>query len=381
MMQVRALNEADSPLRLEEWAAGDFRIAVATLNVEKTLNALSLPMIDILAPQLARWAADPKVVMLWLAGAGERAFAAGGDIQALYASVTRNHAAGAHVDDYAETFFEREYRLDHALHTFPKPIVAWGHGVIMGGGLGLLSAASHRVVTERARVAMPEVTIGLFPDAGATWLLRNMPQAWAAWLGLTGANMNQADAVASGLGNFPIPSAARADIQAALCAARFSGYAQADGELIGRVLQPFVSSPDPTTSALVRHREAMEAALLPLPADAAEALLRLGALADGDEYLAKGVAAARHGCPTTVGIVLEQLRRARELDLAGCFRLELVVGTHCARNRDFAEGVRALLIDKDNSPRWQHPDAAALPAGWVESHFAPPWAQHPLQDL
>ncbi len=380
-MHVHALNAPDSVLRLEEWQAGSHRIAVAILNNEKTLNALSLPMVEILAPQLTRWAMDPEVAMLWLGGAGDRALAAGGDIQALYAAIQRNHAAGGQVDDYAERFFEAEYRLDYQLHTFPKPVLGWGHGVVMGGGLGLLAAASHRVVTERVRIAMPEVTIGLFPDAGATWLLRNADPAWAAWLGLSGVHMNQADAHALGLGQYPMPSSLRETIQEALCAVAWSAEPEANAARLDTLLRRHVVLPDPAGSALVKHHAVLNAALLPLPQTAAEALQRLAQLPKDDDYLAKGVAAAAHGSPTTVALVLEQMRRAAALSLADCFRLELVVAVHCARNKEFMEGVRALLIDKDNAPKWTYPDAATLPHGWVASYFVPPWPQHPLQDL
>ena len=249
-MQVHALNAPDSVLRLEEWQAGSHRIAVAILNNEKTLNALSLPMVEILAPQLTRWAADPEVAMLWLGGAGDRALAAGGDIQALYAAIARNHAAGQQIDDYAERFFEAEYRLDFQLHTFPKPVLGWGHGVVMGGGLGLLSAASHRVVTERARIAMPEVTIGLFPDAGATWLLRNAEPAWAAWLGLSGAHMNQADAVALRLGQYPLPSSTREAVQQELCAVSWSAEPEATAARLDTLLRRSVATAQVRRSAL-----------------------------------------------------------------------------------------------------------------------------------
>lgn len=380
-MATRLLNAPDAPLVIEEWDAGSHRVGVATLNVEKALNALSLAMIEILAPALDRWSQDPGIAFLWLQGAGERAFAAGGDIQALHASVTKNHDAGTQVDDYAETFFEKEYRLDYTLHTYPKPVLTWGHGIVMGGGFGLLTASSHRVLTERARIAMPEVTIGLFPDAGSTWLLRNMPPAWAAWMALCAVNFNQADGIASGFGNFAVPHAARAAVIETLCAARWSGSSAVNSKQLDALLAPFVVPPERASSQLLMHREAIERALTPLPRDAADALARLATLDTSVDYFRKAVAAARHGCTTTIGIVLEQMRRARTLDLADCFRMEMVIATHCARNRDFAEGVRALLIDRDNTPRWTHPDAAALPARWVDSHFVPPWPVNPLSDL
>ena len=131
---------ADVVVLEERRTASGHTLALATLNVEKTLNSLSLPMIEILAPALARWNERPDVVAIVLRGAGERAFCAGGDIQALYRCMTRNREARAHVDDYAERFFEAEYRLDYAIHLSLKPVICFGHGVVMGGGLGLFSA-------------------------------------------------------------------------------------------------------------------------------------------------------------------------------------------------------------------------------------------------
>ena len=154
----------DAPgIEFQLWpSAGPGHIAVATLNVPATLNSLDLTMVDALAAALVQWRDDPAVAMVYLRGAGDRAFCAGGDIQALYRSCKANREAGSRVDSYAEDFFEREYRLDYVLHTFPKPVLCFGHGVVMGGGLGLLAASRFRVVTPKSRVAMPEITIGLF---------------------------------------------------------------------------------------------------------------------------------------------------------------------------------------------------------------------------
>ena len=211
------LNAASDVVVLEERrTASGHTLALATLNVEKTLNSLSLPMIEILAPALATWNERRDVVAILLRGAGERAFCAGGDIQALYRCMTRNHAAHAQVDDYAERFFEAEYRLDYAIHRARKPVVCFGHGVVMGGGLGLFSASKYRLVTERSRIAMPELTIGLFPDAGASWILKGLSSANAVWLGMTGTHMLTADAMFIGLATHAIPASAWSTLVEAL---------------------------------------------------------------------------------------------------------------------------------------------------------------------
>ncbi len=211
------LNDADAPVLLrEQRTASGHKIGFAPLNAEATLNSLSLAMIRLLASQLARWAEDEETVCVLLDGAGERAFSAGGDIQALYRSMVRNHEAGEEVDPYAQTFFEAEYRLDHQLHTYPKPVLAWGSGIVMGGGLGLFSASTLRVVTQRARIAMPEITIGLFPDAGATRLLAGMARHQALFLALTASHMNAGDALRLGLATHFADHAAKPEVFEAL---------------------------------------------------------------------------------------------------------------------------------------------------------------------
>jgi enoyl-CoA hydratase/carnithine racemase len=356
-------------------ASGDALVAEARLNSEATLNALSLEMIDLLTPALKDWAKDDRVVAVVLSGSGDRAFSAGGDIQALYRAMQVNHQAGERVDDYPYDFFEREYRLDYLLHTFPKPLVALGHGVIMGGGLGIFSASDIRVVTENVRIALPEVTIGLFPDAGGTWLLRNMPEHRALFLGMTGSHMNAGDAMLCGLGTHAVAGARLSEVLEGICRLDLAGDPVADRTRIGEWLESEVAAVLPAAE--------LPAVAGSLTADAGigAAVSAVRGLAGASAWVDRGIATMERGCPTTVGIVVEQVRRARDLDLAGCFRLEMTVATHCADNHDFSEGVRALLIEKDNKPIWQFGDLESLPAGYVESHFDEPWSVNPLHDL
>ena len=171
-------------------ARGGFSIGHAELDVPETLNSLSLEMVRLLHPALDEWAANPEIAAVVITAAGDRAFCAGGDIQALYRAIEANHAADTVVNDYPFRFFEEEYRLDYAIHQFPKPVITVGHGIVMGGGLGIFGASEFRVVTEKSRLAVPEITIGLFPDAGGTWTLGRMPRHWASFLGLTGSQIH-----------------------------------------------------------------------------------------------------------------------------------------------------------------------------------------------
>ena len=191
-MNNRPDHQLDPPvLFIEQPNRHGGKIGHAILNAERTLNALSLPMIELLDQQLRRWAEDPELILVVLKGAGQRAFCAGGDVVELHRSMIA-HPDGP--NPYAEAFFSREYRLDHLLHRYPKPLLCWGSGIVMGGGWGLMAGCSHRVVTPDSRLAMPEIRIGLYPDAGASWFLGQLPRQISLFLGLTGAPLNASDA-------------------------------------------------------------------------------------------------------------------------------------------------------------------------------------------
>ena len=373
LMASAAIDNAQ--VLIEKHATKDGRqVAEVTLNVEATLNSLSLPMAFAIADRLRAWRYDDRIACILFRGAGERAFCAGGDIQALYAAMVKNHAAESLLDDYPFQFFEHEYRLDHLIHTYPKPVVAIGHGVVMGGGLGIFSASHFRVVTEASRIACPEVTIGLFPDAGATWLLRNLPPATAIFLGCTGSHVNGRDALDAGIGTHSVGAAARGDVLTALLGVQYGGGASDPGR-VGAALfaLPQAPLPEPELGAVPRD--------LALQGSYADVTGRIEALAGASRWVDRGIATMRRGCPTSVGIVVEQLRRAPGMTLADLFRLEMTVATHCAHNEDFAEGVRALIIEKDNRPQWRFGNIEDLDAAHVLGHFEPPWAQNPLHDL
>jgi len=178
-------------------------IGVMTLNTPKSLNALSAEMCQLLAQQLDNWQSDDQVVALVLKGAGDKAFCAGGDIRKLYDSMS---ASAPMPNPYATEFFSHEYRLYRQMHFYPKPLILWGDGIIMGGGMGLMAGCSHRLVTERTRFAMPEVTIGLFPDASGSWFLQRMPAKTGLFLGLTGAMCNGNDALLANLAEYAVAS-------------------------------------------------------------------------------------------------------------------------------------------------------------------------------
>ena len=200
---------AEESILFAELPAASGRVGRVTLNVAATLNSLTLEMVDLLQAKLDQWRGDEKIAAIFIDGAGEKAFCAGGDVQALHESAVATPGGPC---DYAEAFFTREYRMNYTLHTYPKPIICWGHGIVMGGGLGVMVGCSHRVVTEKTRIAMPEVTIALFPDVGGSWFLNHMPGKTGQFLALTGASINAADAIYTGLADRFISSEHRSAV-------------------------------------------------------------------------------------------------------------------------------------------------------------------------
>ena len=346
----------------------------AQLNVEATLNSLSLDMVRLLRPALKSWAERSEVVAVVITAVGERAFCAGGDIQALYHAIVANHAAQAVVDDYPFRFFEEEYRLDFEIHQFPKPLITLGHGIVMGGGLGIFGASRFRVLTEKSRLAVPEITIGLFPDAGASWTLRNMAPHWASFLALSGSHINAADALLCGIGTHILAH----DRRAAMVVGALELEWQADEQDYEMVSDWLAQGEQPECPASeLTHVQEREPDFTDFNAEIAATR----ALAGTSDWIDRGIANLQQGCPATAGIVVEQLRRVPDMGLADTFRMELTVATHCAHNTDFREGVRALLIDKDNQPKWRYGNLDGLDWDYVLAHFVAPWDMHPLADL
>jgi enoyl-CoA hydratase/carnithine racemase len=371
-------------VEFEEWpATAGGRIGVARLNAEKTLNALSLEMIDLLAPRFAQWAQNSEIILVVLEAAGDKAFSAGADLHRMYKTMVEHHASGLRDDvrgnAYAASFFGREYRLDYLIHTFPKPVLCWGHGIVMGGGVGLMSGASHRVVTPESRIAMPEITIGLFPDVGGTWLLNRMPGATGLFLGLTGARIQAADAIFAGMADFCIPHDRKAAIYAALGKEQWSGTPVENHRSLTRLLRSHAQR-DLPTGPLRNHFDLINE--ICTSDDLGEIVSGITGQSD-DPWLSRAGATLAAGSPSTAALTFELRRRTRLLSLADVFRMELVAALHCARRPDLAEGIRALLIDKDQKPRWQPPSLSEVTPEWIEGYFLDPWrpGDHPLADL
>ena len=371
-------------------------IGVMTLNTPKSLNALSVEMCQLLAQQLEQWEGDEQVVALLLKGAGDKAFCAGGDIRKLYDSMSIDAPLP---NPYATEFFGHEYRLYRQMHFYSKPLILWGDGIIMGGGMGLMAGCSHRLVTERTRFAMPEVTIGLFPDASGSWFLQRMPAKTGLFLGLTGAMCNGSDALLTNLAEYAVASN---DYDAVIQSLKQSDWQVAASftdkcdnnsahSLVSRVLaaQPVAELP---ASKLAIHWQSIQQLMNSgglgdidalLQSDAA--LAKIDTEFANDSWTQRAVDTYRHGCPVTAALTYALYYKVTDLSLEQVLYLEANVAVHCAANPDFKEGVRALLIDKDRNPQWSRSLADCLSSegqAYIQQHFVNPYAkgEHPLDN-
>ncbi|HBZ95546.1 enoyl-CoA hydratase/isomerase family protein [Pseudomonas sp. UBA7530] len=354
-----------------------YRIGIASLDAEKSLNALTLPMIEALDERLAAWAEDPTIACVLLRGNGAKAFCAGGDVVQLV-NQCREHPG--EVPPLARRFFADEYRLDHRIHTYPKPFICWAHGHVLGGGMGLMQGAGIRIVTPSSRLGMPEINIGLYPDVGGSWFLARLPGRLGLFLGLTAASINARDALDLNLADRFL----RDDQQDALLEdlVQLNWREQADLQLhsLLRALENEATPELPTAQWLPRREridELLDVADLPAAFQAISALQQ-----DDDALLARAARTLAHGCPLTAHLVWQQILRARHLSLAEVFRMEYAMSLNCCRHPEFPEGVRARLIDKDQTQHWHWPDVDAIPQAVIDAHFAPAWdGEHPLADL
>lgn len=318
-----------------------------TLNRPQALNALTLDMVRTLQAAFDGWKTDDSVACVVITGAGDKAFCAGGDVRAVRDELVAMRGAydPSTVDMAAMpfAFFREEYQLNATLGAFPKPIVALVDGVTMGGGLGLSVHGSHRIATDRTLMAMPEAAIGLFPDVGASLFLNAAPGGLGRYLAATGARLKGgADPLYAGLATHYAPAADA--VMPALDAADWSGDATAavDAALKGVTADPGAAPIAALQGAIDRCFGAVET-----PADSLKALAK-----EGDQWASDTLAALRKGSPTTVALVYEQLRRVRGLPLLAALTIEFRLAQFCMGRPDFAEGVRAVLIDKDNAPHW-----------------------------
>jgi enoyl-CoA hydratase/carnithine racemase len=331
-----------------------------------------------LLEKLESWREDDNIATIFIEGSGEKAFCAGGDVQALHESSVATPGGPC---EYAETFFAREYRMNYALHTYAKPIVCWGHGIVMGGGLGIMAACSHRVVTEKTRIAMPEVTIGLFPDVGGSWFLNHMPGKTGQFLALTGASINAADAIYTGIADRFISSERKASVLEQLQQQSWAADADKNHALVRATLRPFSEQSIGNSPGGQVEPHLATINTLCDGDDIHQVIDNITAQQTDDPWLSRARDSLAHGSSLAALWIDRQLQETRHFSLRQVFQSEIQLATNIVRYPEFAEGVRALLIDKDKNPGWEFSNSRAVPTDLLNSFFEAPWADSPLADL
>ncbi|MBR9726857.1 enoyl-CoA hydratase/isomerase family protein [Shewanella intestini] len=354
-------------------------VGIVTLNIEKALNALNLDMVKAMTKQLQQWQQDDNIAFVVIDASGDKAFCAGGDVRAIY------HASIANPNEItqeASEFFTQEYQLDYLLHQFAKPVMVWGDGIVMGGGVGLLAGGSHRVLTERSRIAMPEVSIGLYPDVGGSYFLNRMPGKMGLFLGLTAYNMNAADGFYVGLGNHFLGHDDKEPLFDAIAEVNWSQSAPENHALLTQLLnrQQDHVSVDIGDSVLEQYQGQID---LLMAGEIEDVHHQLSSLETELSWLSRAQKTALSGSPLSWFIIFAQASLSDHKTLADCFRWELGISVNCCSHGDFCEGVRALLIDKDRQPQWTFSHASEVTPEAVTALLTSPWSaqQHPLKDM
>lgn len=330
-----------------------------TLNRPAGLNAVNLEMVRLLDQQLRAWAVDPAIHAVVLRANGEKAFCAGGDIRSLYDSFKRG-------DTEHETFFEEEYALDQYIHAYPKPLLALMDGFVLGGGMGLVQGAALRVITERVRMGMPEVGIGYFPDVGGSYFLSRLPGELGTYMGVTGLPIRAADALHAGLADWCISHEQIAELDRCLDHMSWSIHPQ---EALRTLVATLGTNRLPGSELKALH-QAIDEHFGQHDVAAIRASLAAETRSEFSDWAEETLKVLDSRSPLAMCVTREMLRRGRDLPLVECFALELHLDHQWFAQGDIMEGVRALIIDKDKSPRWNPPTLAEVTPERVQAFFA-----------
>ncbi|XP_033114729.1 3-hydroxyisobutyryl-CoA hydrolase, mitochondrial-like [Anneissia japonica] len=331
---------------------------IITLNRPKALNALNLSMIRKIYPKLKEWEEDPKSTMVIIKGAGDKAFCAGGDIKAVT-------DLGSKGDPNAGTFFKEEYMLNNAIGTYNIPYIALIDGITMGGGVGLSVHGSYRVATERTLFAMPETGIGLFPDVGGGYFMPRLGGRLGIFLSLTGIRLKAHDVYKSGVATHFVESEKLPQLEEELLA--LSNPVEKD---IASVLERYHKQCQIGRGQEFSLKPDLEKIDMLFAGNTIEQIFH-DLEHDGSEWANKQLQILKQKSPTSMKVTLRQLIEGSDLSLQDCLMMEYRIAEGCLRGHDFYEGVRALLVDKDNQPHWNPKSIEEVTDEIVESHFRP----------
>ena len=357
---VTELDQGPLLIKAHTTDAGQHVVEV-TLNTPEALNALNGDMVDLLLVHVPVWEADENVIAIIMRGTGAKAFCAGGDIRQLY------HEMAKGSQNVGEIFFNHEYEMDLMLHKLTTPLLVWGSGYVIGGGMGLLQGAALRIGTHSSRLAMPEVTIGLFPDVGASYFLRQVPDNLGLFLGLTGAMLNGTDARQLGLLDGLVDDNHYPRLLQALTQMPKQASADTLGQLSLLITQlEAKASADAPASSLAAHRQNIISALG--QNGLASIVASLASLKGQDKWLDKALQTMANGSPTSLHLFYRAFNE-NFTNVADALAHEYIVGVNATRLGEFKEGVRALLIDKDRNPAWRYDTVENTPGTWIEQFF------------
>ncbi len=350
-------------------------IGFITLDRPKALNSLSLDMVRALTSALLAWRGDDAVKAVVIRSSSERAFCAGGDIRFFYDAGRSTPQGGSAL---LEDFFTEEYALNHLIHFYPKPYVAIMDGVVMGGGMGVAQGGESnrmRIVTDRTKMAMPEVNIGLFPDVGGGYFLSRVPGQIGTYLGVTGEIIGAADAIYAGLADVFVPAEQLPALADMLETADVSNLPAA----ICQFAEPFKNLAAPGGSLLASERGAIDRHFAHNDVPSIVASLTR----DESAFARKTLETMNKRSPLMMCVTLSQLRRGASMSVAECLRMERTMVRRSFENGEVLEGIRSVVIDKDNAPEWSPSTLSEVTAEMIERFFQPAWPEHahPLRTL
>jgi enoyl-CoA hydratase/carnithine racemase len=345
------------------------------LDRPSALNSLSLNMIRAMAQNLTIWQANADVYAIVVNSSLPKAFCAGGDIHFFHEVATAGLKGGSAL---LEDFFTEEYALNHLIHHYPKPYIAILDGIVMGGGMGISQSSSLqsiRIVTERTRMAMPEVNIGLFPDVGGGYFLSRLPGELGTYLGLTGEIISTDDTLYANLADLFVPRSELPALMSLIESVDDHQYRQA----IEAFAAPFAAQINPANSMLSKQRHLIDHHF----SHGNIAAITSSLAKDDDPFAQKTLATILKRSPLMVCVSLEQIRRSAKMELADCLRLERTMVRRCFEHGETVEGIRALVIDKDNKPQWRPASFEEVTPEMIATFFTSAWPDyaHPLRDL
>jgi enoyl-CoA hydratase/carnithine racemase len=351
------------------------KTAFITLDRPKALNSLSLDMIRAITGALLAWCDDDRVEAVVIRSSAERALCAGGDIRFFYDAGRATPQGGSAL---LEDFFTEEYALNHLIHFYPKPYIALMDGIVMGGGMGVAQGGPSnrmRIVTDRTKMAMPEVNIGLFPDVGGGFFLSRTPGQLGVYLGVTGEIIGAADAIYAGLADVFVPAAELPALSELLESTH-------DGDIrdaIRAFAEPFTAQAHPANSDLASQRSTIDTHFVHDDVRSIVASLSK----DTSAFAQSTLSTMNKRSPLMMCVTLAQLRRGAAMSVADCLRMERNMVRRSFEQNEVIEGIRSVVIDKDNAPKWAPSRLEEVTTEMIERYFEPAWPAyaHPLRDL